>query len=100
MSLHLDVDRRAIAAFCRRHHIRKLAVFGSALRDDFRPDSDVDLLVEFEPEHTPGLIRLGVMEEELGRVLGRRADLVTAKGLSRHIRNRVLADAEPLYADG
>ena len=59
MSLHVDLDRRVIAAFCRRHHIRKLAVFGSALRDDFRPDSDVDLLVEFEPEHTPGLIRLG-----------------------------------------
>jgi hypothetical protein len=99
MSLHLDLDRRMIAAFCRRHHIRKLAVFGSALRDDFRPDSDVDLLVEFEPEHTPGLIRLGAMEEELGRVLGRRADLVTAKSLSRHIRDRVLAAAEPVYAD-
>jgi uncharacterized protein len=100
MSLHLDVDHQAIAAFCRRHHICKLAVFGSALRDDFRPDSDVDLLAEFEPEHMPGLIRLGAMEEELGRVLGRRAELVTAKGLSRHIRDRILADAEPVYADG
>ena len=99
MSPDLDFDRRAVAAFCRRHHIRKLAVFGSALRDDFRPDSDVDLLAEFEPEHIPGLIRLGAIEEELGRVLGRRADLVTAKGLSRHIRDRILADAEPVYAD-
>jgi predicted nucleotidyltransferase len=62
MSLHLDLDRRVIAAFRRRHHIRRLAVFGSALREDFRPDSDVDLLVEFEPEHTPGLIRLGAMK--------------------------------------
>jgi predicted nucleotidyltransferase len=100
MSLHFEIDRRAIGAFCRRHHIRSLAVFGSALRDDFRPDSDVDLLVEFEPEHIPGLIRLGALEEELGRVLGRRADLVTPKGLSQHIRARVLADAEPVYPDG
>jgi predicted nucleotidyltransferase len=100
MPLHLDIDCRAIAALCRRNHIRSLAVFGSALRDDFGPDSDVDLLVEFEPEHTPGLIRLAAIEEELGRVLGRRADLVTAKGLSKHIRDRVLAGAEPVYADG
>jgi predicted nucleotidyltransferase len=100
MSLRLDLDRGVIAAFCRRHHIRRLAVFGSALRDDFRPDSDVDLLAEFQPEHTPGLIGLGAMEEELGRVLGRRAELVTAKGLSRHIRDDVLAAAEPVYADG
>lgn len=98
MSLRLNLDRGGITAFCRRHHIRKLAVFGSALRDDFRPDSDVDVLVEFEPDHTPGLIRLAAMEEELGRVLGRRADLVTAKALSRHIRDRILADAEPIYA--
>lgn len=97
MSLHVDVDRREIAAFCRRHHIRRLAVFGSALRGDFRPDSDVDLLVEFEPEHTPGLIRLGALEEELGRLLGRRADLVTAKALSRYFRDHVLASAEPVY---
>ena len=67
MSLHLDLDRKVIAAFCRRHHIRRLAVFGSALRDDFRPDSDVDLLVEFEPEHTPGLIRLGAMKRNWAR---------------------------------
>ena len=65
-----------------------------------RPDSDVDLLAEFERESTPGLIRLGMMEEELGRVLGRRADLMTAKSLSRHIRDRILAAAEPVYTDG
>jgi predicted nucleotidyltransferase len=100
MTLHLDVDRRAIAAFCRRHHIRRLAVFGSALRDDFRPDSDIDLLVEFEPEHTPGLIGLGAIEQELGRLLGRRADLVTEKALSRYFRDHVLAHAEPVYGDG
>ena len=99
MSLRLDLDRSVISAFCRRHHIRRLAVFGSALRDDFRPDSDVDLLVEFEPEHTPGLIRLGTMEEELGRALGRRAELVTAKSLSKHIRDRVLEAAERVYAE-
>lgn len=100
MALHLDLDRGRIAAFCRRHHIRRLAVFGSALRDDFRADSDVDLLAEFETEHTPGLIGLGAMEEELGRVLGRRAELVTARGLSRHIRDRVLTTAEPVYGEG
>jgi predicted nucleotidyltransferase len=100
MSLRLDLDPGMIAAFCRRHHIRELAVFGSALRDDFGPESDVDLLAEFEPEHTPGLIRLGGIEEELGRVLGRRAELVTAGGLSRHIRDRVLAAAEPVYGEG
>jgi predicted nucleotidyltransferase len=87
-----------IAAFCRRHHIRKLAVFGSARRS--RPCSDVDLLAGSEPEHTPGLIRLRGMEEELGRVAGRRAERVTAGGLSRHIRDRALAAAKPVYGEG
>jgi uncharacterized protein len=97
----MDIDALALAASCRRHHIRRLAAFGSVLRDDFRPESDVDLLVEFEPRHTPGFIRLGMMEQELTALLGgRRAEMVTAKGLSRHVRERVLADAEPIYGQG
>lgn len=101
MPIRTEIDRSSIEDFCRRHHIRRLALFGSVLRDDFGPDSDVDVLVEFETEHTPGLIRFGAIERELGGLLGgRRADLVTFKGLNRHIRDRVLATAEPLYASG
>jgi hypothetical protein len=101
MTLQINIDRRAIAEFCRRHHIRRLALFGSALRKNFRPDSDVDVVVEFEREHVPGLIRLGAIEDELSELLGgRRTDLVTVKGLSRHMRSCVLADAEPLYVAG
>lgn len=99
MPIQLEIDRRAISHFCERHHIRKLALFGSVLRDDFGSSSDVDVLVEFEPEHVPGLIRFGAIERELGRLFGgRRADLVTFKGLNRHIRDGVLAHAEPIYA--
>ena len=65
-----------------RHHIRQLSLFGSVLREDFRPDSDVDFLVEFEPEHIPGLIRLAGMEIELSEIIGRQADLRTAADLA------------------
>ncbi len=82
--------------FCRRHHIRSLALFGSVLRDDFRPDSDVDVLVEFEPGRTPGLDFFG-MEIELSEILGRKVDLNTPGFLSRHFRDRVLAEAEVQY---
>jgi predicted nucleotidyltransferase len=99
MPVQLEIDRRAISDFCERHHICRLALFGSVLRDDFDPSSDVDVLVEFEPAHVPGLIRFGAIERELGRLFGgRRADLVTFKGLNRHIREGVLANAEPIYA--
>jgi uncharacterized protein len=100
MALQIPIDREAVAGFCRRHHIRRLALFGSVLRDDFRPDSDVDVLVEFEREHIPGLIGLGAIEDELGRIFGRRAEIVTAKALSPYLRTRVLADAEAIYAEG
>ena len=72
----IDIPREAIAAFCRRHHIRRLALFGSVLRDDFRPDSDIDVLVEFEPGHTPGFAFFA-MEDELSRIFGRKVDLNT-----------------------
>jgi predicted nucleotidyltransferase len=97
MNQNLTISREAIADFCRRNHIRKLALFGSALREDFRPDSDVDILVEFEPEARVGLIRLAGMELELGELLGRKADLRTPQDLSRYFRDEVLRQAEMLY---
>jgi hypothetical protein len=96
----IDVPKAKIADFCRKHHIRKLALFGSVLREDFRPDSDVDVLVEFEPGQVVGL-RLIRIEEELSQLLGGyRVDLVTPKFLNRRIRDRVLAAAEVQYAEG
>jgi hypothetical protein len=100
VSPRIDVDRKQIAEFCRRHHIRRLSLFGSVLRDDFRPDSDVDVLVEFEPGRHVGL-RIIDMEEELSKMLGgRRVDIVSEKYLNRRLRNRVLASAEVEYAEG
>lgn len=89
-----------VAAFCRRHHIRRLALFGSVLREDFGPDSDVDVLVEFEDAYIPGFLRLHDLAEELGRLFGgRRVDLVTRKALNRRIRDQVLADAQTLHGE-
>jgi len=96
---HIRLPSAQIAEFCRRHHIHKLAVFGSALHGDARPDSDRDVLVEFEPGHVPGLIRLAGMELELSALLGgRKVDLNTPRCLSRHFRDQVLAEDEPVYA--
>jgi uncharacterized protein len=100
MNAKIPIDREKIAAFCRRHHIRRLALFGSVLRDDFRPDSDVDVLVEFEPGHAVGLIRLAGMELELSDLLGRKADLRTPADLSRYFRQEVLESAEVQYTQG
>jgi predicted nucleotidyltransferase len=85
-----------VEAFCRRHHIRRLSLFGSVLRDDFRPDSDVDVLVEFETGYVPGLAFFG-MEEELSEILGRKVDLNTPNFLSPYFRNEVLRAAEDQY---
>ncbi len=95
----IAVDRTQIADFCRKHHVRRLAFFGSVLGEHFGPDSDVDVLVEFEPAHTPGFIRLAAMERELSEVLGRQADLRTPEDLSRYFRDEVLATAEVQYAE-
>ena len=94
--IQIPVDKEKIADFCRRHHIRKLAFFGSVLRDDFSPDSDVDVLVEFEPGHVPGLAFFS-MEAELSGILGRRVDLNTVGFLSRYFAERVVQEAEPQY---
>jgi predicted nucleotidyltransferase len=92
----IPIPQDAIAAFCRRHRIRRLALFGSVLRDDFTPESDVDVLVEFEPGATPGLAFFD-MEIELGRLLGRKADLHTFNAINKYIRDRVLAEAQDQY---
>lgn len=97
MAIQIRVDVEKVAGFCRRHHIRRLAVFGSVLRDDFRPDSDVDVLVQFEDGHTPGW-ELFHLEDELSALLGRRVDLNTPGFLSRSFRQRVIDEAQVLYA--
>jgi predicted nucleotidyltransferase len=96
VSARIAVPKEKVSDFCRRHHIRKLALFGSVLRDDFRSDSDIDVLVEFEPGCTPGLAFFG-MEIELSEILGRKVDLNTAGLLSKYFRDRVLAEAEVQY---
>ncbi len=94
----LTLPHNQIEAFCRRHHIRRLALFGSALRDDFRPDSDVDLLVEFESGHRIGLIGLAAVEQELSVLIGRSVDLRTPNDLSPYFRDRVISEAVVQYA--
>lgn len=100
MPVNLFEDRDALTALCRHHHIRRLSLFGSTIRGDARSDSDVDLLVEFEPEHLPGLFALAGIEEELSGLLGgRRVDLRTADDLSRHFRDEVVREAQVQYAE-
>jgi uncharacterized protein len=93
---YIKVPQEQIAEFCRRHHIRKLAFFGSVLRADFGPGSDVDVLVEFDPQHIPGLAFFA-MQDELSAILERRVDLNTPQFLSRYFRDQVLAEAEVAY---
>ena len=91
-----SIPRDQLAEFCRRHHVRRLALFGSVLRDDFTPDSDVDVLVEFEPGKTPGWHFVAVADE-LADILGRKVDLHTPASLSRYFRDEVLSEAEDQY---
>ena len=93
--LHIPYD--VLAELCERHHIRRLAVFGSILRDDFGPESDVDVLVEFEPGHVPGFIGMAAIELEMSHILGRKVDLRTPAELSRYFRRQVLEEAEVVY---
>ena len=88
----------ALAALCRRHRIRRLALFGSVLKGTARPDSDIDLLVEFEPGLAPGLLGISSIEIEMGQLLGRKVDLRTADDLSPHFREEVLRQAQVAYA--
>lgn len=92
------IPRERLSVVCRQHHIRRLSLFGSVLRDDFGPESDIDILVEFETGHVPGFLRLHAIEQELSALLGgRKVDLVTPKSLSPRLRDRVLAEARPQY---
>jgi predicted nucleotidyltransferase len=95
--MNIQITNKELAAFCRRHRIRRLAFFGSVLRDDFTPDSDVDVLVEFEPGARIGLIGFAGIENELGRLIGRKVDLNTAGFLSPYFREEILRDAETAY---
>lgn len=95
----ISIDRTRIAEFCRRNRIRKLSLFGSILREDFRPDSDVDVLIEFEPGGEVGLIRLARLEIELSSLFGGRpVEIRTPEDLSRYFRDKVLGSAEVEYA--
>jgi predicted nucleotidyltransferase len=91
---NLAVPKDRLADFCRRNHVRRLAFFGSVLRDDFGPDSDIDVLVEFDPDHVPGLALIRVQDELSALLGGRPVDLITFKSLHPRIRDRVLADME------
>ncbi len=94
---HIALPKGKIAEFCKRHHIRKMSLFGSYLHGDFGPESDIDLLVEFESNHVPGLITLSGMEVELSETIGRKVDLRTPEDLSRYFRNEVVESAEVQY---
>jgi predicted nucleotidyltransferase len=98
-TLPIELPLDEIRDFCRRHHIRKLAFFGSVLRPDFGPDSDIDVLVEFDPAHIPGL-SFFAMQDELGEILGRRVDLNTPRDISPLFREEVMRGTEVVYGDG
>ena len=99
--MNIHVPKKQLVAFCQAYHIQRLAIFGSALRSDFDENSDIDVLVEFEPDHIPGLFAIAKMERELSVLFGgRKVDLRTPNDLSRYFRQRVLDEAEVQYAKG
>lgn len=101
MNPRLSITGDRLATFCREQGIQRLAIFGSALRPDFGPESDIDILVEFEPDRTPGLLGIARMERELSALLGdRKVDLRTPEDLSRYFRQKILNEAEVQYAQG
>ena len=98
MNKNIVIAKKKIADFCERNYIQRLAIYGSALREDFGPESDVDVLVEFLPGHTPGFFKLFEMEEELSALLrGRKVDMRTPEDLSRYFRDEVVASAQVQY---
>lgn len=96
----VEIPQEKVDDFCKRHHIRKLSLFGSVLGEEFGPESDIDVLVEFEPGLVIGLLRMAGMEIELSEMLGRKVDLRTPEDLSRYFRKEVLDTAETQYAQG
>jgi len=98
MELPINIDQASVRAICERYHVKKLALFGSILTDRFGPNSDVDVLVEFDRAHIPTLFDVVEMEEELSDIFGRTAHLSTAEDLSAHFRDSVLESAAIQYA--
>jgi hypothetical protein len=98
MSLSIEVDRESIARLCRRCAVRRLSFFGSVVRDDFGPDSDVDVLVEFEPDANVGLFEFVDLQRDLSELIGRAVDLHTPASLSHFFRDKVVSTAEVAYA--
>jgi uncharacterized protein len=97
VSSRIEIPHPRIADFCQRHHIRRLALFGSVLRDDFTAESDIDVLADFEPEYRYTYFTLSRLEDELSALLGRRVDLHTPSGLHPYLRDKVLRQAEAVY---
>ena len=99
--MEIEIEEKSmhekLIAFCRNNHVRKMSLFGSALRGELRPESDIDLLVEFDKGHVPGLITLAGMEIELTEMLGRKVDLRTPRDLNRHFRDEVVREAKVQY---
>jgi predicted nucleotidyltransferase len=100
MVLAIEIPEKKIEEFCKRNRVRKLSIFGSVLRDDFNPESDIDILVEFDDDATPGFFRLMRMQDELTEMLGRSVDLRTPKDLSRYFRDDVVNNAVIQYVEG
>lgn len=94
-----NIEKEFIADFCRENHIKKLAFFGSVLRKDFRPDSDIDILIELDRSYPTGYMKMARMERELSEVIGRKVDLRTPDELSRYFRDDVLSEAEVQYEE-
>src|SRR5262245_17560573 len=97
MNPKVKIPLSQLSEICRRYHIQRLALFGSALRDDFSPDSDIDLLYDVEPGQSMGYITLGIAADEMSQALGREVDLVRRGALHPYIRDGVLAEAEVIY---
>lgn len=101
MNKEISIQKDKVAEFCKKYHIQRLAIYGSALRSDFGPESDVDILVDFEPGCTPGFFKLFEMEDELSSLFGgRKVDLRTPQDLSRYFRDKVIEGAEVQYVRG
>lgn len=96
----LTIPKEQLTQFCEANHVNRLSLYGSVLRDDFNPDSDIDMLIEFEPGSKVGFIKMARMENELSNILGRKVDLRTPGELSRYFRQEVLESAEVEYAKG
>ena len=98
MDLPIEIDQQRLVAFCKRHHLTKLALFGSVLTDRFGPGSDVDVLFEYDPDHIPSLFDVASMERELSEILDHKADMRTPKDLSRYFRDEIVRNALVQYA--